>query len=429
MPLFGENPDIERTTKVGGNIRFEEIWRPLFWGVLFIIIIYLLVKLFQKLRFNGEDYYQRKTHHYFNNLHGDANDEDAQAVIEYGEQIANPQAMDHYRIGTTYLINIQNPHQAFRHYQQALNEIIGGRVDVYQAPFIIDRINDYTNFFTDFPEIEDLPIQLAIAAYYDAKQNEIQNIPKQLHEINTNDPDFRSKILLNQQRWYSDAQNVHDTAIYNSLENQFQYVRNANAQCPELQSKNYEDAINWLRLNAGDDPVKKNKIDKVINIINNNYHVPNLGVNEQDIITQIWKRIHNPVNRERIGELREAFSDAILDCVEGDSIVCIDGRISKVWQALARLDQNPEIGVLKSKQVIRNEIFDRAAKIISDYVGSNGVVSDSLKEAYMKNEDTEQVKEIVEVMKTKIADLQNEYRDKLPPDQLNLIIQECQAVV
>jgi hypothetical protein len=128
-------------------------------------------------------------------------------------------------------------------------------------------------------------------------------------------------------------------------------------------------------------------------------------------------------------DIRESLSGAVLYCIEGDTVVCMSGRTKKVWQALARLDKDIENGVLKSKQVIRNEIYQKAAKIVDDYVGENGTVSTDLKDAYTKGENTEQVKELGETIKTQIDGLKAEYLGLINPDQLNVIVEECKAVI
>ncbi len=168
----------------------------------------------------------------------------------------------------------------------------------------------------------------------------------------------------------------------------------------------------------------------MVNIINNNYTVGTIpNVRERDIITSVWQRTFDPDNAKNAPQIREALGDAVLDCVERDHVVCISGRTSKVWQALARLDKDTEMGVLKTKQAIRNEIYQKAAKIVDDFVGENGSASQALKESYNKNENTEQVKELTECIKNKIDDMREEYRPLMNTQQLDTVLEECKAVI
>ena len=115
----------------------------------------------------------------------------------------------------------------------------------------------------------------------------------------------------------------------------------------------------------------------------------------------------------------------MLDCVEGNGLVCMAGRTSKYWQALARLDKDPDIGVLKSKQALKNEIYEKSAKIVNDYLSD---ASDELKLAYQKGNISEQVTELSNSIKEEISNIKNQYTH-LSNDEVIPIIEECLAVV
>jgi len=451
----------------GGDIKilrgtYNNLFKYIALALLVLFVLYITYKFFNMLMYNGEDYYQRQTHKYFDNLHGEALDDDAKNTIEYGESITKPRAIDHYRIGTTYLVNAKNPVRAHAHFMQALQQVINGEVDMKEVPFIIDRIDDYKDMFLDFPEIEELPIQQALMAHFEEKTNTIRNITRIKNNgvshggvsrggvshngaphngaphngaphngiSNSDDPEFIQKVLLSRQDWKSDSQNVHDTAIYSELEMQFKKVRDENANNKNLINKDYHDAVDWLKIRYKDDAINTAKLNKVLSFLNNDYPIGNMvGVKERDIITAVWQRAYDPENKEKLNDIKEALGDAILDCVEGNTVVCMSGRTSKIWQALAKQDKDPEIGILKSKQAIRNEIYERSAKIVNDHVGIDGTASDQLKESYKRGDNCEQVKELTECMRQQIDELRNEYNNRLPHDQLNLIIEECKAVV
>jgi hypothetical protein len=258
----------------------------------------------------------------------------------------------------------------------------------------------------------------------------IRNVAQQKPKINDDDPDFTQKVILSRQEWQSDSQNVHDSALLDGLRAQFLRVRDENVDINNVRLHDYKEAVNWLRLRYKDDAEKLSKINKVITFLNNNYKVSSdPDIYEQDILTTVWQRAYDIGNQANFNEIRDAIGDAVLDCVEGDHVVCMSGRTSKIWQALARVDKAADVGVLKSKQALRNEIYELSAKIVDDHVGTNGTASEALKEAYRRNENTEQVKEITEAMKKQIDDLRNNYSGKLSKEQLDLIIEECKAVV
>lgn len=422
----------------GGYIKLKNfsifennILEYLILSVLVVIVIVLILSIYKKIRYNGEDYYQRKTHYYFDNIHGEEYDNEAKMTIEYGEAIPNPRAIDHYRLGTAYLINAQDTNRAHVHFTQALDGILEQKVDVREAAFIIDRIDDYKDRFIDLIDVDELPLQRAMLAYFNEMNNNIKNIEKEKEKISSDDPEFTQKVLLSRQDWQSDSQNVHDSSIYKELENQLNTVISENYKIPNIQLKNYGNIVNWYKLKYDNDKDKLENINKVFRIINNNYPVSMISDDlcEQDIIVNVWRRAFDPRNKNHLNSIREALGDSILDCVEGSSVVCITGRISKIWQSLAKLDVYPEMGILKSKQMLRNEIYQKCAKIVDDYIGKNGSVSEQLKESYNNMENTEQVKELISCIHKEIDDIKIQYENLLEESQLKLIIEECKAVV
>jgi hypothetical protein len=423
--------DTHVTPIKGGNIKVDSNMVKYTVVLLLVIaIIWIMHKIYCQVKLAGEDRNQRLTRLYFDNIRGDDFDEEAKNVITYGEAIEEPRAIDHYRVGTVYLLNARNPRNAHRHFDQALRQIINGQVDLHEAPFILDRIEDLHNQFIDVVNVEELPLQQAMLAYYGAQKNQIDAINKQKQTIKSDDPAFKQKTLLSRQEWQADSQNVHDTAIYEELNAQIKKVRSDNEKIKDIHLHNYDEAVNWLRVRYKSDPQKTASINKVIDMLNNDYPVgviPN--VSEKEILTTIWQRTFDPNNTKNASQIREAMGEAVLDCVERDHVVCVTGRSSKMWQALARLDKDEEVGVLKTKQAIRNEIYQKAAKIVDDFVGANGSASQALKTAYSNNENTEQVREMVECIKNKIDDMRTEYKPLMNDGQLISILEECKAVV
>lgn len=415
----------------GGNVNSSSgAFKVIIITLLVIFIVYLLIRIFVRLRFGGEDYNQRGLHHHFDNLHGETFDDEAKHAIEYGEAVEEPRAIDHYRLGTVYLVNANDHVQAHRHFDQALRQIIEGLVDIRDTPYILDRIGDFRDYFVDFPDIEELPLQRAMFAHYEQQNNQLRQAVKEKKEIAKDDPEFTQKVLLSRQTWKSDPQNVHDAAIFETLKDQYLKVRDENAKIPNIQLHGYDEAVQWLKLKYSEDQKKKAAIDVVVNTIKNNYPVGSIpNTNEKDLLTTLWQRTYDPENASRAADMREAIADAVVDCVEGGNVVCMSGRSSKIWQALAKLDKDESMGILKSKQAIRNEIFERAAKVVDDYVGPNGSASDILKKAYVESEESEQVNELTETIKKEIDKITDDYKNVIPAEQLNNVIEECKAVV
>lgn len=398
-------------------------------AIVCILAVWLIYSIFKQVKIEGEDYQQRRTHLHFNNIAGEEFNDDAKLAIQHGENIENPRAIDHYRIGTVYLLNARDPHRAHEHFAAALNQIIDGTVDIRETPFILDRIRDFADRFVDFEDIDDLPLQNAIFADANNRINIIEQVARKRESIKEDDPEFVQKTLLSRQDWQSDSQNVHDTAIYEELKSQLDLVRSENVKIKDIQLHDYNEAINWLKVRYKSGP-EYAKLSKVLDLLTSNYPVGVIsGISEQDIITAIWQRSYDPENAKNASVIREALGDALLDCVEGGHTVCMTGRASKEWQALAKLDKDPNIGVLKTKQMLRNEIYERAAKVVESYIGESGSASAQLKEAYNTGVKDAQVQELIECVREQIGKIADDYKDLLDDAQLRATIEECKMVV
>lgn len=398
----------------GGDISYKRTpWLLIIIAVVFIIfIIYEYNQYFESNRIAA--------YKYFNQLHGEQYDDTAKQVITNGELISYKYPYDHYMLGTVYLHNAKELVKAHAHFNSALNKIID-EPDT-NAKFIIDRIDHFRDAFVDY-DVNELPIEQALNITRQRELSDNIKFANEKKQLANNDLLFTQKTLLTKQSWHSDSQNVHDSAMYSLLTQQLNLVIDENAQIPNTTDHTYGDAIRYLQDKYITDIDKKNKIQLVINNLALNY--PTCGVKEQDIVTAIWRRAHDPENAEHADDIKNSLGDAMLDCVEGSGLVCMAGRTSKYWQALARLDKNEEIGVLKTKQALKNEIYERSAKIVHDYLQS---ASDELRVAYQKGDETEQVNELRDSIKDDISAIAANYKH-LPTDDVSSVINECIAVV
>jgi hypothetical protein len=399
--------------------------------ICFIILIYLFIK---NIKINGEDYNQRKTRYYFTHLNGESNDEIALNTIKYGESIKEPTAIDHYRLGTTYLVNAKCHIPAAFHFNKALEQITKGETSNRDSKFILERIDDYKSHFVDHSDIPELPVQDAMLAYYKNIKDKTEELKKK-NTITTNDKNeilekvSIPKLILNKQKWHSDSQNVHDTAVFTEINDQYKIIVNANKKIKDCIKYTYQDAIKYIR-NKYKNTNHSVSIDKVINILNNNYDISFMsGVKEQDIITAIWQRSYDEINADNAEEIRDSLCSSILDCIEGDNVVCMAGRVPKLWQALATLDNEKGIGTIKSKQVLRNEIYQRCAKIVNDKLGPNGSAPDEVKKAYNNGRDIIGVRECIESIYKEMDDIKTDYVDLISDDIIQLYINECKNVL
>lgn len=434
----------------------EDVFMYFSLAIMIIVIVFLLIYFIRKIKIDGEDYYQRRTRLHFNNLFGEEFGEDAKMVLEYGNDIPNPRAIDNYRIGTVHLFNAGDAHAAHRHFTTALNQIIRGEVDTREAPFIIERIDDFQDRLI---EVDELPLQQALMRLFEIQREQIGATKRHI-ELNKDDPEIKQKTLLAKQTWFSDSQNVHDTALYKELADQIKRVRDDNLNQEGSRYHDYAEVKKWMIDNARDkaamyglssgynmngnsmnrgngnnmngsntDEEDENnelyKIEKVFKLIDSNYLVEFLiDLHEQDVLVAVWQRSFYSNQK-----IQQALYQALLDCIEHDDVVCKVGRVMKIWQSLALLDKDPSIGVFNSKQMMRNELYERAAAIINSRVGSDGSESADVKKRYLAGDNSEDIKQLKSAMIKEIEMLKKDYFNKLDDSAINTIIDECKAIV
>ena len=397
--------------------------------ICIIAMIFLIYKIAINIKFDGETYYQNLARNYFNNIHGEIFDDDAKLAIQYGEAIDNPRAIDHYRLGTVYLINANDTKNAHNHFTHALNHVIDGKVDRKEANFIIDRIEDYEDLFIDLLDMDNLPIQEAILAHIHDMKLTLDNVHKKKKKIkiDKNDPEFTQKILLSRQDWQSDSQNVHDSAIYKELKEQLSQIILENSDIAGNNNRKYTDIKKWLYDNFHYDKEKYEMIKKTLNIIDNNYNISGIpNIKEQDLIVNIWRRAYDPKNISVMESIKNAIADNLIDCVEGGYVVCMSGRTSKIWSSLARLDYNPDMGIFKTKQILRNEIYEKSAKIVDTHLNN---ISDENKNIYNNGDTNKEIDDMINLIYSDIDNLKEDYEKLLPNKQLDLVLEECKSVI
>lgn len=382
--------------------------------ICLILVIYIIITL---IYYDNSERLEQYLADSYNSITDEQNSDAAKKVIDINGRLVNKRPIDHYRTGTVLLVNAQQPNLAYEHYYQALRQIQNGN-DNLQNLYVIDRINDYKTRFD-----EDLPIQEALVAYFERQHNK-------LHENNT-----PVEILENKKKtWTNDPHNVHDTLVNDSIEAQYTKLVDDNIKNPNNQLHDYKEAKKWL-INKSKETSKENnntdhkeKMEKIINMLDNNFIVRSINANEQDLVIAVWQRIHDSNNVNNYDNLCQAFYDAAIDCVP-DSVVCQDGRMSRFINSLAKLDYNDNIGILKTKQMIRSEIYEAAGEIVNNYISNIQHTNKELYNNYIADADTDDVKQIRLDIIDEIELLKKEYANKLPDDQLELIINECKDTI
>lgn len=362
---------------------------------------------------------------------------------------ANLSPVGHMRLGTTYYLNMKDKQRAFDHFRMAIKGAEEKKQDVeYIAGRIQDIIRTGEQPVDEMDEEIDIEIQQALLRDYEDRKRdleqirgvmgagdppineEVKGLAAEIAEAKSGDNRYTEKVILSKTKWHSDTQNVHDSTLYQELVQQYDIVKEENKKIPNIQLKDYKGMCQWVRARLGGREMDLHRANKVLEVWDNNYPIQAMSgsVSEQDLVMAVWHRIHDPQNAERMNALKEAFVEGILDCLENDHVVCMSGRNSKIWQILGSIDHNEQMGILRTKETIKNTIILKCASIVNKYMTS-GVVPENVLEDYKSGAVTNEVSELKETIIKEIKELRDEYNGKLPQEQLDILIEECVSVI
>lgn len=235
----------------------------------------------------------------------------------------------------------------------------------------------------------------------------------------------------------SDPQNVHETQIGNDLARIYTKIVESNSSLSELPSLHSIRSA-AQKHNFASSKHKSRALSVLDAIESRNSTISVLGARESDVVRNVWARINSDQNSENQSSLKTAFMDSLTDSAEinqfsGDyHVVCTTGRVSRVLGCLTLLDSDKTISEpVKTKEIMRNEAFAKAAKILESNLKKAPVeVSELYKNPSLAStpETDQKVAEFESLVKKKIEKYINKYySEKMPEHQLRDLILDAQA--
>jgi hypothetical protein len=155
----------------------------------------------------------------------------------------------------------------------------------------------------------------------------------------------------------NDMNNVHDTFVNKSLLKVTNELKNkyGNLSTP-VALKEIEMYISKLPNNK-----TKERAEQVYNTMKkSNTNIASQKITETDGLKLVWNKI-NSMPTDKRDDLRETFVKQLADGVEYNHVVCPQGRLSRVLDTFAGVD-NTHIAA-KSKDIIRQEMLAKSGKI------------------------------------------------------------------
>jgi hypothetical protein len=173
---------------------------------------------------------------------------------------------------------------------------------------------------------------------------------------------------------------------------------------------------------------KKKKALSTIDAINkDNTKIVETGMSEKDILALVWNRMHSRDNKRNMENLKESLIYQLNDCQVDNVPVCPSGRMARIISSLNFVDANPELGHLKPKWAVKEELNTVAAKIRDRILQES---SSEEKQAYLSltpsatgEKITDKIKKEIEITVHKDYQVPGIMTDKEVKDELKPILE------
>jgi hypothetical protein len=254
----------------------------------------------------------------------------------------------------------------------------------YAAMYILDNMLQFTGFQPDFdeqPTFDELP-------FFRTKFEEAKKVTREdLKNEAIGATDTRGKAaetyLSLSQNHTNDSENVHDTgvtaatrAIVRALESDPHTKGGANEVTLENIANEFE--VN-SDLYSRDPRTGRSRPE-----ITNKYVLPLItdmragsrkrgvaaagGLDDIQVIRLVWSRSAHPANAGNKQALRQALYDALADSwkvgFDNGSMVCLQGRVTRMLGSLALLDFDRDTWNISTQEETKNEIFESSKGVI-----------------------------------------------------------------
>lgn len=376
---------------------------------------------------------------------------------------------DNFRIGNIYRYYVKNPELANLYYKKALESINlernNHRAVETNVENVIDRIEDYEELDIGvrqvLPHMRELIMEDRIVRQINNLGEaviehplpptlQLRNAHAEEVRLNVEPMNMTAKIMGEKnkseyfkslQKWTPDPQNVHDSNLTNDVVKTYNMLvkgigYNIGSGKDMTAISEMKAAIQRLENNKTIARITRINAHKTIDAMSNDLLHSKIGLSEGEIISTIWYRINHDINKsnreELIVSLAENLSDAVGNSGTGTSPVCTAGRVSRALLSFAHLDANPEVGQLKTKEMIRNEVFESASDAYKKFLeesmnGSNDIMKKGAIDS-KNGDDTPETALFENVVKEKIKErLETDYSGHITKKDLDLLIKESQA--
>lgn len=379
--------------------------------VLYVIIIIWLIYKFLNIQFRKK----YSTHERLKLMNRNAGamgmNKNVENILNISASIPEEQktALDNFNTGNIYLYNVQDAENAREHYARSLNKIIAEPATNLQQKedniFILNRIEDFTHiqpdFFNDidFDDIRRMIVDaggglgvfgnngglggfgnnggLGNNGVFGRNDDQTIIVANNIPAANPN---------INVQIWRHDSQNVHDGKINDMLQDHYEKIKEKISNPQSYTPESIKNLINTLDLNR---TTKYNAIKVVETIARRNTFISKLNAGEFEVLCRSLDYINSEeFNSDEKNQLYNSLVTSLSNCNEtidlfdwgldgsiatnenATNVVCGSGVVANIISSFAHIAKN-DIGILKTRESIRNEIFHNAGQIMKKYTNEN----------------------------------------------------------
>jgi hypothetical protein len=184
------------------------------------------------------------------------------------------------------------------------------------------------------------------------------------------------------QTHYNDSQNSHDPAVNAAVREFTARLRNDSHTLGMASRISVDDIKDAFAVGADDytrDPrtgrprplILTTEVLPVIERTKNGEKISRDGwsIGDNEILRLVWARSYHPSNAGNAQKMRAALFDALADCstegLNGQKIMCVNGRVSRIIGSLAMLDFDEDTWNVSREEDIRNDILKVAADTLN----------------------------------------------------------------
>lgn len=267
---------------------------------------------------------------------------------------------------------------------------------------------------------QDYPADLMGLTINDIHTKTIKDTVAKAMQTADSGTDAAHAALASAVKWTDDRQNVHDTSVNNDLRQTLAFIRDPAVdavRCLHEISAEIKRAGRSTEISTE----KRARAEQALERAAHGDFISTYSSREDDILAAVWNRSKSATNDE--SSIKSAVVDALADCVEGGTLVCINGRCSRYLGALAGVDTNPAVGRAATAEAYKNEAFGDVQKVVDRVLDdARGSADKAMREAASRYDEFADGADLVkQELASRIDETVGGYSDKLSPTDLDYV--------